>query len=111
MEDICFFGKDKLGRLQSLPRKIANASGAALKQDNQKNGWKGIPIYHETNGGKAVLCPVRAIRCCYMNICTNGGKHTTYLSAQYINGKEYQVYAKHIQKLFGLRQWHWIIPH
>ncbi len=62
MEDICFFGRDKSGRLCCLPRDvsdqlIATASNATLKLDNQKNGWKDVSIYHKENGDK-VMCPV-----------------------------------------------------
>ncbi len=65
MEDIRFFGQDKFGRLHCLPldasdQLIATASGAARKLDNQKNGWKGVPIYHEENGD-TVMCPVQAL--------------------------------------------------
>jgi hypothetical protein len=47
MEDIRFFGRDKSSRLRCLPgdvsdQFIATASGATLKLDNQKNGWKGV---------------------------------------------------------------------
>ena len=31
-----------------------------MKLDNQKNGWKGVCVYHEANG-KEFLCPVRAL--------------------------------------------------
>jgi hypothetical protein len=52
MEDVHFFAKDRRGRLRRLPRDasdedIGAAAGAALKLDNQKNGWKGVSIYHE----------------------------------------------------------------
>ncbi len=63
MEDVRFFGRDKTDRLRCLPQDasdqlIATASGATtLKLDNQKNGWKGVSIYHEENGDD-VMCPV-----------------------------------------------------
>ncbi len=65
MEDVQFFGCDKSSCLRCLPQDasdqlIAMASGATLKLDNQKNGWKGVYIYHETNGD-AVMCPVQAL--------------------------------------------------
>jgi hypothetical protein len=47
MGDIMFFTKDTNGNLRCLPRDapydlIANAEGATMKLDNQKNGWKGV---------------------------------------------------------------------
>jgi hypothetical protein len=65
MEDIRFFAKDKRGRLRCLPQDasdedITAATGAALKLDNQKNGWKGVLIFHETNGDP-FFCPIKAI--------------------------------------------------
>ena len=54
-EDVTFFRKNKTGQLRCLPcnasdELIASADGATLKLDNQKNGWKSICVYHETNG-------------------------------------------------------------
>ena len=64
-EDITFFRKNARGQLRCLSRDapdhlIATADGATLKLDNQKNGWKGVCIFHETNGDN-MHCPVRAI--------------------------------------------------
>ncbi len=65
-KDVTFFCKNKLGQLQCLPRDapnelIATADGATLKLDNQKNGLKGVCIYHKTNGD-LLNCPVCALR-------------------------------------------------
>jgi hypothetical protein len=65
MEDIHFFAEDKRGWLRCL---LCNASDdnigadtcAALKLDNQKNGWKGVSIYQERNGDPT-FCPIKAI--------------------------------------------------
>jgi hypothetical protein len=64
-EDVTFFKNNEYGKLRCLPRNaapslIANADGATMKLDNQKNGWKGVCIYHEANG-KEFLCPVWAL--------------------------------------------------
>jgi hypothetical protein len=64
-KDVTFFRKNNLGQLQCLPRNapnklIATVDGATLKLDNQKNGWKGVCVYHETNGN-SLNCPVRAL--------------------------------------------------
>jgi hypothetical protein len=65
MEDVNFFAKDRRGWLQCLPcdasdDNIGAAAGTALKLDNQKNRWKGVSIYHETNGDPT-FCPIKAI--------------------------------------------------
>ncbi len=62
MEDIMFFAKDKHSNLRCLPCDapadlIASANGAAMKLDNQKNGWKGVCVYKEANGD-LIHCPV-----------------------------------------------------
>jgi len=54
-EDVTFFKKYNRGKLRCLPwdaplHLISSANGATLKLDNQKNGWKGICVYHESNG-------------------------------------------------------------
>ena len=64
-EDITFFKKNEYGKLRCLQRNatpslIATVDGATMKLDNQKNGWKGVCVYHEANG-KEFLCPVRAL--------------------------------------------------
>ena len=52
--DVLVWNKSK-GHLRQLPRnapdkEIFSADGANLKQDNQKNGWKGVCVYQEHNG-------------------------------------------------------------
>jgi hypothetical protein len=54
-KDITFLRKNNRGELQCLPRDapthlISSANGATLKLDNQKNGWKGVCVYHKSNG-------------------------------------------------------------
>ena len=72
MKDVTFFRKDKLGRLQQLPRNaepalIMSADAATLKLDNQKNGWKGVCVSHHSNGLEA-FDPVRALGRRYLHI-------------------------------------------
>ena len=43
-----------------LDEEILLAYGATLKQDNQKNGWKGVCVYQEHNGDEK-FSPVRAL--------------------------------------------------
>ena len=55
MGDMMFFTRDANGTLQCLPLDtpddlIASTEGATMKLDNQKNGWKGVCVYQETNG-------------------------------------------------------------
>jgi hypothetical protein len=61
---------------------IATADGATLKLDNQKNGWKGICVYHKTNGNEW-HCPVRALACRYLHLCSMGADSKTFLLAHY----------------------------
>ena len=65
LEDVTFFKKNELGQLRCLPRSAPDAlvlttDGATLKIDNQKNGWKGVCIYQESNGD-LFLCPLWAL--------------------------------------------------
>ena len=50
LEDKIYFLQDTKRHLHQLPRnapdkEIFSADGANLKQDNQKNGWKGVCVY------------------------------------------------------------------
>jgi hypothetical protein len=52
---ITFFAKDKQGNLHCLPWDatadlIAAADVVTMKLDNQKNEWKGVCVYQESNG-------------------------------------------------------------
>ena len=86
-EDVTFFKKNSHGQLQGLPRDtpkdlIASADSATLKLDNQKNGWKGVCIYHENNGNQW-HCPVCALACHYTHLCSMGADAKTFLLAYY----------------------------
>jgi len=48
--------------------------------DNQKNGWKGVCIYHESNGD-AWHCPVHALARCYNHLRDNRTDSKTFLTA------------------------------
>ncbi len=66
-KDVSFFKKNTRGHLRCLPcdapaSLISSADGATLKLDNQKNGWKGISVFHESNGDEW-HCPVHALAC------------------------------------------------
>ena len=100
MGDIMFFAKDANGNLQCLPRDapddlICNAEGATMKLDNQKNGWKGVCVYQETNGD-TIFCPVRALGRQYVHLRANGATEKTILSAYYHEGKRFDVSADHV---------------
>ena len=50
-----FFRQDATGHLRQLPinaldEDILSDDGETLKQDNQKNGWKGVCVYQEHKG-------------------------------------------------------------
>ncbi len=76
---------------------ITAAMGVALKLHNQKNGWKGVLIYHETNGDP-FFCLIKAIGRGYIHLCTNGGRPKTYLSTYFEKGLEYNITAEHNSK-------------
>jgi hypothetical protein len=106
MGDITFFKKDKQGNLRTLPRdapddQIASADGMTLKHDNQKNGWKGVCVYQETNGD-AIHCPVRALGRRNLHLWQHGATKKTILSAYYYGGKRFNVTANHISAALKL---------
>ncbi len=91
-EDVSFFKKNSRGQLRCLPRDapanlIATANGATLKLDNQKNGWKGVCVYHKTNGNKW-HCPVWALACRYLHLRDMGTDSKTFISAYYNEEKK-----------------------
>jgi hypothetical protein len=86
-EDVSFFKKNSRGQLRCLPRDasaslIATTNGATLKLDNQKNGLKGVCVYHESNGDNW-HCPVRALARCYFHLRDMGAYSKTFLLAHY----------------------------
>ena len=86
-EDVTFFRKNNRGQLRCLPRNapddlISSADGATLKLDNQKNGWKGVCVYHETNGD-TMHCPVRALGRRYLHLRQHNATPKTFLSTFY----------------------------
>jgi hypothetical protein len=104
--NITFFKKDKRGKLRTLScdspsNQIATADGATLKLDNQKNGWKGVCVYHEANGDP-IHCPVRAIGRRYLHLRDKGASKRTIISAYYCNGKRFDVTADYISKALKL---------
>ncbi len=66
-----------------------------MKVDNQKNGWKGVCVYQETNGD-IIFCPVRALGRRYVHLRANGAMEKTILSAYYHEGKRFDVSANHV---------------
>jgi hypothetical protein len=86
-EDVSFYKKNSRGNLRYLPRDASDelimmANGATLKLDNQKNGWKGVFVYHEANGD-SMHCPVRAIARRFLHLRSRGAAAKTFLSAYY----------------------------
>jgi hypothetical protein len=103
-EDVTFFKKNIQGQLRScLPRDapddlIALADGAMLKLDNNKNGWKGVCVYHKSNDDK-MHCPVRALARRYLHVCHNNAAETTFLSAYYKGtSKQHDVTNEDVSK-------------
>ena len=100
LEDITFFRKNSAGKLRCLPRDapdhlIMTADGATLKLDNQKNGWKGVCVYHEANG-EVFYCPVRALGRRVRHIRAGGGRAKTFLSAYFVGTSQYDVTAENV---------------
>ncbi len=86
-EDLSFFKKNTRGQLRCLPRDalaslIASTDGATLKLDNQKNSWKGVCIFHESNGD-AWHCPISVLARRYLHLCDMGVDAKMSLSAYY----------------------------
>ncbi len=86
-KDVSFFKKNSRGNLRYLPcdasdKLIMTADGAMLKLDNQKNGWKGVCVYHEANRD-SMHCPVCAIARRFLHLRSRGADSKTFLSAYY----------------------------
>ena len=100
MGDITFFAKDKQGNLRCLPRNatsdlIAAADGATMKLDNQKNGWKGVCVYQESNDDP-LNCPVKALGRRYLHLHANGATKTTIILSYFNEGRCYSVTSNHV---------------
>ena len=68
-----------------------------MKLDNQKNGWKGVCIFHKANGD-VYLCPVQALGQRYVHIQQHGGTPKTTLSSYWSKGVRADVTAEHVRK-------------
>ena len=68
-----------------------------MKQDNQKNRWKGVCIFHEANG-EVYLCPMRALGRRCVHIRQHGGTTKTTLSSYWSKGIRADVTAEHVSK-------------
>ena len=102
LEDVTFFKKNATGKLCCLPRgapdhMLMTADGATLKLDNQKNGWKGVCVYHEANGDP-INCPVRALGQRIRHIRAGNGAGKTFLSAYYVGTHRFDVTAENISQ-------------
>ncbi len=102
MEDITFFKLNTNGQLECLPRSASNADilsadGATLKLENQKNGYKGVCIYQESNGD-AIHCPVHTLGCRFIHIRENKGGPKTFICAYWHKTKQHNVTAEDISQ-------------
>ncbi len=89
-EDLSFFKKNIWGQLPCLPCNAAadlilTADSTTLKLDNQKNGLKGVCVYHKANN-KRWHCPVSTLAQCYLHLCNMGANSKTFLLV-YCNDK------------------------
>ena len=104
LADVTFFKKDEQGTLRQLPRQahrdlIMIADSATLKLDNQKNGWHGVCIHHESNG-EALCDPIRALGRRVLHIrdhAPNSDTDTVFLSAVYQGGTRRDITDKDIR--------------
>jgi hypothetical protein len=102
MADVTFFRRDHTGALRQLPRQapsdlIMTADSATLKLDNQKNGWHGVCIHHESNGQEA-FHPVRALGRRVLHIRSNAPvDNSIFLSAVFQNGARHDITDKDIR--------------
>ena len=92
-----FFFRDARGSLRQLPintlyEKILTADGATLKQDNQKNGWKGVCVYQDHKEDEK-FSPARALGKRCISIHQSMINRKTFFSAYWIGGKRKDVTA------------------
>ena len=71
------------------------ADGATLKLDNQKNGWKGVCVFHEAYGD-AINCPVCALGRRVRHIRGGSGQGKTFLLAYYVGRRCYNVTPENV---------------
>ena len=76
---------------------LLSAEGVCLKLDNQKNGWKGVCVYHQHNGDP-LRCPIRALAWRVTHMHSNNTGPWEYLSSYYVNGARKNVKAEDISK-------------
>jgi hypothetical protein len=86
-KDVLFFKKNSHGKLRCLLRDapanlISSANGATLKSDSHKNGWKGVCVYHKSNGDDWHR-PVSALAHHYIHLCNNAANSKTFLLTHY----------------------------
>jgi hypothetical protein len=73
------------------------ADSATLKLDNQKNGWHGVSIHHESNGQEA-FDPVRALGRRVLHIRSNApGQESIFLSVVFQLGVRSGILDKDIR--------------
>ena len=103
MKDITFFGRNAAGALRQIRRDapdevILRAAGCTMRLGNQKNGWKNVCLFHESNEAGTYDC-IRAIgrRYCHVRSNVAAAKFgDTPLSAYFEAGKRADVTDRHI---------------
>ena len=103
MKDLLFFRRNSQGQLRLLGRdadaaQIMSADGCTLRISNQKNGWKNVCIFQESNGCKG-FDPIRALGRRFLHVREHAPADTfpdTELSAFYADGKRHDVSDKMI---------------
>ena len=105
LRDVTLSNEDKMGRGRKIPHtatddEVLAATGATLKLDNMKNGWKGGCVYHEANGD-SYFCPVKALARRFVHVRRNlGGRlgWNTFLLAYFVDGFCYDLMDKDIRE-------------
>ena len=104
MEDITFFNKNERGQWRQIPRDapeevLLTACGATLKLDNQKNGWKNVCVFQQSNGA-GLFDPVLALARRYVHVRSNthaADFAKAPLSTVVVDGERKHVTDKHIR--------------
>jgi hypothetical protein len=102
-KDVSFFKKNIRGQLHCLSCDatadlILTADSATLKLDNQKNRWKGVCVYHESNGNM-LHRPVLALARHYLHLCNMGATSKPFLLAYYNDkGQQRNITNKDVNK-------------
>ena len=77
MGDVSLFDENERGEMRRIPydapaERLLRAKGAALRVQQQKNGWKNVSVFHEANGD-SYYCPAKCIARQFLHIRNSCG--------------------------------------